>query len=100
MAPLSKSKAKQTQEKNDVEKVKGEKGRKKKKRRGHQTKFSRQERRDGNPVAIGANATKAIEGQKMKWRDRQGSKKDIFEMTCYNCNKKCYYSKYCTKPKN
>ncbi len=77
-----------------------EKARKEKKRRGHQRKWDRREERDGSPVAMGANATQAIEGQKKKRRDSQGPKRDISEITCYNCNKKGHYSRNCTEPKN
>ncbi len=77
-----------------------EKARKEKKRRGHQGKRDRQEGQDGSPVATGANTTQATEGQKKKRRDGQGPKRDISEITCYNCNKKGHYSRDCTEPKN
>ncbi len=74
----------------EVTKKAKEKARKEKKRRRHQGKRDRQERRDGSPAATGANATQATEGQKKKRRDGQGPKRDISEITCYNCNKKGY----------
>ncbi len=74
-----------------------EKARKEKKRRGHQEKRDRREGRDVSPAATGTNATQATEGQKKKRRNGQGSKTDISEITCYNCNKKGHYSRECTE---
>lgn len=51
-------------------------------------------KRDGSPVVSGANATQALEGQKKK--QYIVLRQDIAEITCYNCNKKCYYTKDCT----
>ncbi len=76
------------------------KAKKEKKRRGHQRKWNRREGRDGSPAAMGVNATQVTEDQKKKWRDGQGPKRDISEITCYNCNKKDYYSRDCIEPKN
>ncbi len=54
-----------------------------------------------------ANASQAGEGQKeaqqeaLKRRRRNGpSKRDASKVTCYNCNKKDHYTKYCTEPKD
>ncbi len=71
---------------------------------------NRDQKKDSTPTAptSGANATQAtgnavaaLGGQKKKQqREGQGPRKDIFETTCYNCNKKGYYSRDFTKPKN
>ncbi len=97
--PLTKASPPTSDQSEVTEKAK-EKARKEKQRRGHQGKQDRQEERDGSPAATGANATQATEGQKKKRRDGQGSKRDISEITCCNCNKKGHYSRECTKPKN
>lgn len=34
-----------------------------------------------------------------KISQNRGQNQDIAEITCYNCNKKGYYTKDCTKPK-
>lgn len=40
-----------------------------------------------------------LQKAKKKWRDGQGSKNNVLEITCYSCNKKGHYSRDCTKPK-
>ncbi len=89
-----------TSDQSEVTEKAKKKVRKEKKRKGHQEKQDRQEGQDGSLVKIGANATQATEGQKKKRRNGQGPKRDISKITCYNCNKKGYYSRDCTKPKN
>lgn len=82
-----------------IEKAK-EKIRREKKKKRYQGKKNRQKSQDSSPVTMGANAIQAIKGQKKKRRNSQGPKRDISEITCYNCNKKGNYSRNCTKPKN
>ncbi len=89
-----------TSDRSEVTEKAKEKAKKEKKRREHQEKRDIQKGRDVSPATMGANATQATEGQKKKWRNSQGPKRDISEITCYNCNKKGHYSKDCTKPKN
>ena len=74
-----------------------EKARKEKKKKNYQ----RQCKRPKN-TTTGANAALATggESQKKKRYNGQGPKKDIFEVTYYNYNKKGYYSRDCTKLKN
>lgn len=75
------------------------KNQKEKKRRRYQEKQDRQKRQDESPAVMGVNAAKAIKSQK-KWYNGQGPKKDISKIICYNCNKKCYYSKDYIELKN
>ncbi len=77
-----------------------EKARKEKKRRDHQEKQNRRERQDCSPAATGANVTQATKGQKKKLCNGQGPKKEVSNITYYNCNKKGHYLRDCTKPKN
>ncbi len=43
------------------------------------------------------------EAQKEALKRRRGNgpnRKDVFKITCYNCNKKGYYAKYCIETKD
>ncbi len=92
--------AEKAKEKARKEKKRREHPRMKKKRREYHGKQDRWEGRDGSLTTTGANTTQTIEDQKKNWHNSQGSKRDILEITCYNCNKKGHYSRDCTKPKN
>ncbi len=53
--------------------------------------------------AFKANVTQAGDAQKevlKKKRRNSPIRRDISEVKCYNCNKKGYYTKYCTKLKD
>ncbi len=89
-----------TSDQSEVTEKAKEKAKKEKKRKRHQEKRDRRKEQDGSLVATEANAIQAMESQKQKRRDGQGSKTDIFEIPCYNCNKKGHYSRDCTEPKN
>ncbi len=64
------------------------KARKDKKRKSHQAQWDQRE--DSTP-ASGTNITPTKKKTGQKW--------DFFEITCYNCNKKCYYASDCIQPK-
>ncbi len=89
-----------TSDQSEVTKKAKEKVRKEKKRKGYQGKRDRWERRDGSPVVTGVNAIQATEDQKKKRRNGQDPKKDISEITYYNCNKKGHYFRDWIEPKN
>ncbi len=77
-------KASQAEQRNEA----FEKARKNKKRKSHRAKRDQQE--DSIP-ASGTNTTPA--------KKTTGQKRDISEITCYNCNKKGHYTFNCTEPK-
>ncbi len=70
-------KANQAEQENEV----SEKVRKDKKRKSHRAK--RDQREDSTPTS-GTNNTPA--------KKKTGQKRDISEITCYNCNKKGHYA--------
>lgn len=58
---------------------------------------------DSRTDASGTNATQAEEAQKeapKRKRQNGPNKRDVHEVTCYNCNKKGHYAKHCTEPKD
>ncbi len=80
----------------------------------------RREHREASPAksqedasetdASEADASQAGEAQEAQQESQQEapkrrrqngpSRRDASEVTCYNCNKKGHYAKYCTKPKD
>ena len=73
-----------------------ESSKKDKKKKHYQGKRDSREPKDSFTPATGVNAAEVVEGGQ-----RKKNKKDISGVTCFNCNKKGYFSnKYPKSPKN
>ncbi len=55
---------------------------------------------EGNNSQAGEARKEAQQEAPKKRRWNGPSKRDVSKVTYYNCNKKSYYAKYCTEPKD